>query len=348
MSDVLQNHPLIGRTVRGGTWKEQGVSTFRIAADAVREGRLDDACSLARYTVQEASEGHELYPVFIERARSFLINEGISKSVVDAEEDRIRACLRLPDGSEFDPTTAWSAYTALIDEVVRACNENQREAALDLLERGRLTLREGHDRHCDIVYGFVDVCARYLGEDRVGAFWDALMRDFYPSRDRYDVAITPWPESFEVLMTDGIESLRGHLSGPSRMGDVEVIEEENRWALRFDPCGSGGRTMQPDMEGGPPRMESPYNFAVTTAEHDWAWNRKGVCLYCVHCCQLQERVPIKKFGYPVRVVEPPIWPSSSEGAKCTWYVYKEHTCVEPELYQRVGLRKPSTLAPPQT
>ena len=46
----------------------------------------------------------------------------------------------------------------------------------------------------------------------------------------------------------------------------------DRFVLRFAPCGSGGRTYQPDVEGGPPRMEDPFGFGVTNAPHDWSWS----------------------------------------------------------------------------
>ena len=92
--------------------------------------------------------------------------------------------------------------------------------------------------------------------------WDALMAELYPTRDRYDVDARPWPQSLHELLVDAFESLRGHLSGPERMGDVEVVEEQDRFVLRFEPCGSGGRTYQPDAEGGPPRMEEPFAFGV--------------------------------------------------------------------------------------
>ncbi len=87
-------------------------------------------------------------------------------------------------------------------------------------------------------------------------------------------------------------------------------------------------------------MEPPYNYAVTEGKYDWAWNTEGICLYCVHCCQLQEREPIRRLGYPVRVVDPPVWPA--EGSKkCTWYVYKDPALVPEAAYERVGAKKGS-------
>jgi hypothetical protein len=126
------------------------------------------------------------------------------------------------------------------------------------------------------------------------------------------------------------------------MGEVDVAEESDRWVVSFDPCGSGGRTHRPDATSdGIARMESPYNFAVTTSAHDWAWRQEGVCLYCVHCCQLQERIPIQRFGIPLRVIDPPTWPGSRNGGQCRWTIYKHPEDIPASAYARVGLRKPT-------
>ncbi|HEV8421428.1 MAG TPA: hypothetical protein VGR13_08750 [Actinomycetota bacterium] len=343
MSDVIRYQPLLDRLGRTGSWQELAVSTFREAARAARDGRFDDAEALGRYTVEEAREAHELYPLFVAGARRFLLREGVPPDVLDQEERRILSNLRLPDGSSFDFERGWNEFTAAVEGFAEACQKGRGDEAVEVLERARETWRQAHDRACDWVYGMVDVCARLLGEERVVDLWDEMMAPYYPSRDRYDMNRTPWRESLEVLMLDTAETFRGHLSGPGRMGDVEVVEEADRWVFRFDPCGTGGRTYRQDAEGGPPRMEPPYNYAVTTREHDWSWNKKGVCLYCVHCCQLQERIPIRKFGYPVRVVDPPTWPEAREGGKCTWSVYKDPSLIPDEAYRRVGETKPSRL-----
>jgi hypothetical protein len=123
-------------------------------------------------------------------------------------------------------------------------------------------------------------------------------------------------------------------------------EEEDRWVFRFDPCGSGGRTLSADANAdGTARVGAPFGFGITTQEHDWAWRTKGVCLYCAHCCQLQERASIARLGYPVRVVEPPVWGTTEPHSYCTWSVYKDPELVPGEAYRRVGATKPATLAP---
>jgi hypothetical protein len=339
VTDPVEFDARLNGRVRTGGLLAQGASTYRLAGEAVRLGEFERARVLGRFAEDEAREGRELYPVFAERARTFLVANGVDRGALSAEERRIADALRLPDGAPFDIEAGWAAFVDALDAFEAACRREDANAAADALDRARRTWRETHDRACDLVYGLLDVGARLLGEERIGDMWDELMGPLYPSRDRYDRSRTPWRESVDVLVLDAAASLRGHLSGPDRMGDVEIEETPDRFVLRFDPCGSGGRTLRPDAEDGPPRMDPPFNFAVTTRKHDWAWNTEGVCLYCVHCCQLQERVPIGRLGYPIRVIEPPLWPNGA-GRKCTWTVYKDPSLVPDDAYRRVGFEPP--------
>ena len=59
--------------------------------------------------------------------------------------------------------------------------------------------------------------------------------------EKFDVDKYPWDEALEILMLVACEAMRGHLVGPERTGDLELIETEDRFILRFDPCGPAGR-----------------------------------------------------------------------------------------------------------
>jgi hypothetical protein len=338
----LVHHPAIGAKVRAGGYADHAASTYALAAVAVREGRGSDAAELARYTVQEALEAYELFTAWCHKIPEFIAGRGIAPEIVALEAARLAALSTGPDGAAFNGDAGWARYRALIDEFAAGAEAGQGDP--QLLDRAREVWRDAHDRLCDGVYFWVDAAARHLGEEVTGELWDVLMQPMYDHYVRYDTDVHPWARSFDLLMHSALEGLRGHLSGPGRTGSIEVIEEDDRWALRFDPCGSGGRTLRDDPDTGlGPRMEAPWNLGVTTTEHDWSWNRKGICLYCVHCCQLNERMPMRRFGYPTRVVEPPVWPESRKGTKCTWYIYKDPTLVPEEIYRRVGAVKPQHL-----
>lgn len=338
----LAFHPLMNRRVRTGTPQEQGVSTYRLAECALDEGRFEDAIELGQHARDETWLARTVYPRWIADIREYLLGEGVRSDIVSAEEEDVLAIVPMPDGSKPDIETQWPAFSELIERFTAACRDGRPSAARALLEEARVAWVVLHDRVTDHINGLFEIVVRHLGEDRIGEVWDALMADWYPSRDEYDIDVRPWNASLEILLPDTTESLRGHMSGVSRAGDIEVIEEADRWIFRFEPCGSGGRTVKGEpTEGSGSRMEPPFNFSVTTREHDWSWGQKGICLYCVHCCQLQERVPIKKLGYPVRVVDPPIWPRDRETGLCTWSVYKHPSLIPEDVYRRVGASRPA-------
>lgn len=338
----LVHHPAIGAKVRAGSYADHAASTYALAAEALAEGRGGDAAELARYTVQEALEAHELFTAWCREIPDLLAARGVAPGAIAADAARLAALRAGPDGAEFDGDAGWALYRRLVEDFAEAAEAGRGDPAL--LDRAREVWRDTHDRLCDGVYFWIDAAARRLGEEITGEIWDVLMQPMYDYYIRYDTDLHPWPRSFDLLMHYALEGLRGHLTGPGRTGSIEVVEEADRWALRFDPCGSGGRTLRDDPDtGAGPRIGPPWNLGVTTRPHDWSWNKAGICLYCVHCCQLNERMPMRRFGYPTRVVEPPVWPEARNGGKCTWYIYKDPALVPEAIYRRVGAAKPRRL-----
>lgn len=337
-------HPGLGYAIRKGGWRDHQTSTYSLAERAIADGRFADAEELGRYTVREAMEAHELYRDWLAQTVDFLLAGGVSVNDVAAEQNRIAEILKLPDGSAFDADQGWNDYRDLIDRFAAACVSGDGGNAVSLLEDARRTWRLTHDRKHDWLCFLITFAAGRLGEAQVGPLWDMLLAPSYALYQRYDVETNPWPQSAELLIQIMAEALRGHLSGPGRRGDIEFVDEGHRVGFRFAPCGSGGRTYQADPDDGVgPRMEPPYGFGVTRDKHDWAWNKTGVCYYCAHCCAAMELEPIRMFGYPARVVDPPTWPEARSGARCTWWVYKDPHDVPEEIYARVGQKKPQRI-----
>jgi len=231
----------IGHRVRVQPWEEQGESSYKLAINALADGEFENAASLGNYTVEEAREGQDLYAAWVDQIRLYLLDQGISQATIKEEEVRLAELLKDDDGVAFDAWQGWATYTHEIEQFVSACGAGDRARAERHLESARLTWQDTHDKGCDRVYGMLDIVVRQLGEARIGALWEALMAPMFETYDRYDTKINPWPQSMHRLILVAAESLRGHLSGPDRAGSVEITEEEDRWALRFDPCGSGDR-----------------------------------------------------------------------------------------------------------
>ncbi|MBO6554302.1 MAG: hypothetical protein JJ926_12970 [Roseitalea sp.] len=334
-------HEGTGYEIRAGSYADHATSTYTLAERAIADGRFGDAAELAQYTIREALEAFELFTQWTGEIPNYMLHHGVSADDLAEDEKRIGRLLACENGQPFDGAAGWDQYNRLITSTIEDCRAGRGEAAIANLERARNCWRDTHDRLCDGVYGWVDAAARRMGEAEIGALWDYLMAPMYAQYDRYDTDVSPWARSFDLLMQIALEGLRGHLSGPGRKGDLEVVEEADRWAIRFNPCGSGGRTLRDDPDTGTgPRVEPPFGFGVTSKPHDWSWNKTGICLYCVHCCALNERMPTRRFGYPTRVIDPPTWPEARTGTKCTWYVYKDPSLVPEEVYHRIGASKP--------
>jgi hypothetical protein len=353
----LRHDESLGRRTRAGSLASQAKSTHSLIRLAAEEGRGQDAAELARYSVDEMAEAAELFPVFASRARGFLHRGGVPFADIDAAMTAERAGteteMEMVTGRRRRPAAvlgdAWRAYLEAVDDFAAACVDGRPLEAMSALEDALDAWRQAHDRACDEVAAYAGLCAQLLGEDSVGELWDAVMADFYPTRDRFDVDRRPWSESFALLATDTAETFRGHLSGPGRCGEIEVAERSDRIVFRFSPCGTGGRLVladdpaAPDAKGAASSSPPPASRRVTARPHPWSWGKAGVCLYCVHCCQLQERVPIARLGYPLRVVEPPTRTPAGSEARCTWTIYRDPASVPPEAYARVGKRKPAVL-----
>lgn len=104
------------------------------------------------------------------------------------------------------------------------------------------------------------------------------------------------------------EHLRFHFSGANREGSVTIIEEEDRYRLVFDPCGSGGAMRREGLGG----------LAIFSDASPLTWGRKGqVPAYCAHCA-FNELTSIKRVGYPLWVTE--FDPDATR--PCGWTVFK--------------------------
>lgn len=343
MSQVMGFNELLGRRVRTGPWEDQAVSTYRKIHEAVTDGRWDDAAALADYFVDEAKVLYDLCGQLLNDIRGFLGEKGTPVDEIAAADARILSRLTLPDGEPFDAPRLWAKFLAEVQGFVKSQHGQQTDRAVAQLDAFKETWRRLHDRNIDHAYGLIQEVARRYGEPTLGEMYQRTMSPLFATRyGRFDISKHPWDQALDTLLHLAMEAMRAHLVGPQREGNIEFVEEPDRYAVRFDPCGSGGRAMRGDaIEGTGPRMEPPYNYGVTQQEYDWAWNKKGVCYYCAHCCVVMEQMPIDAFGYPVRVVEPPTYPDAKD-AKCTWYMYKDPTKVPEEYYRRVGRTKPTS------
>lgn len=340
-SDLLQ------RRVRIGSWEDQKISTYRKIHESVARGRWEEGAALASYFVDEAAVCWHLYRQWLADLEGFLRDEGTPGEDLEQIRASLVEVTRLPDGTAFDSHAMWDRFQALIAEVVQACDERDGERALATMAEAKEVWRQTHDRDVDMTYCYMSQTAERYGDDAIPRMYERVLLPLFAWRyEKFDIDKHPWDEGLETLMYVACEAMRGHLVGPERTGDFELEEFDDRFVLRFDPCGSGGRTVRGDwIEGTPARMEPPYNWRVAQEERDWNHYTKGVCLYCAHCIILMEHMPMDRFGYPVRVVDPPVYPDTDRDPhvrqKCQWTMYKDPTSAPEEVYTRSGRTKPA-------
>jgi hypothetical protein len=337
----------LGKRVRTGDWADQAVSTVRKIQEAIEGDRREAAAQLVDYFMEEAKVVYVIYQVWSTGFLDWLRAEGMTEPELAAELERLRRLLAFPDGAPFEAPPRWDALAGqagLLANRLRAC-EIDRERALADLDALREAWRQLHDRYADFQSGLLACVARRFGEARIEDCYRFVLEPYLQERYKpFDIHEQPYEDSLERNLYLAFEAMRAHLVGPERDGEIELEEHEDRFVLSFDPCGSGGRAQRGDpIEGTPSRAEPPYEFGVTRADYDWAWNEKGVCYYCAHCCFALERWPAERWGHPVRVVDSPLYPDETSGPepkRCTWTIYKSLEAIPGEAYARIGLEKP--------
>ncbi len=340
-SEILQ------RRVRKGDYEAQRSSTFHEFAAACDRRDAADAAALADYAVDECRIIYDIMRQWQGDLRDFLTLRGMGPAELAAAEAEIRSKLNEPDGTPHDPPRSWQRFLELILEAQGAAWSGRWDEAKAAMVAATERWRMEHDRDADWSYGLMaQVVARH-GEEAVPDMYEHIAGPLFHWRyAKFDIDRVDWEtEGLPTLMYITLEAMRAHLCTPRRDGaPLELIEHEDRWEVRFDPCGSGGRITRGDeVEGTPPRMEPPYGWPAIENAYDWTDGKKGVCLYCNHCQVMMEHMPMDRYGYPIRVVEPPLYGGDTAERKqtCSWIMYKDPTTVPEEIYTRAGRVKPA-------
>jgi hypothetical protein len=333
----------LAKRVRTGDWADQGIPTVTKIEEAAAAGDDEGAAELVDYFMEEAKVCYRIYDIWTAGFVAWLGLQDVPDAERDVELQRLSVLLAFPDGTRFEPLPAWEALGAAAGVLGNRLRIGLGTEGLDDL---REDWRRLHDRYVDLISGLLAFVARRLGEAALESCFRHVLEPYIEERYMpYDLREREYEETIYRNLYTSFEAMRGHLCGPDRRGDVELVEDDDKWVVRFDPCGSGGRSNRGDLvEGTPPRPQAPYEFGVTTEEHDWAWNEKGVCHYCAHCCFALELLPAERWGHPVRVVDSPLYPAETAGdepKKCTWTIYKRLDAIPEEAYRRIGRTKPT-------
>lgn len=358
MSRILGQLPNAGRVARVDQWSALGVSTITKISEALASGDRELAVELFDYHAEREARsvlaiyyrwipdlvdwmGARMEPEILEKlVKASLMplrgehqaTDVASAAAQDATtphgESLVDNALGRPVGWRQDEGARLeSAARSLIAGAVST------EQALAAVSAFSAAFREAHDFVADWVWALVTQIRHQLGEEAVGtAYLETCGAAIVSSRTSFEELSRLTPAEITQLTA---ESMRGHFSGPDRTGDLEVVEEHDRFVVTFDPCGSGGRMRRGGTEE-PSRVEGPFGYGLSEGAHPWTWGEKNVCLYCAHCSVVNEILPIDAVGYPKRVTQYPAEP----GDPCRWLIYKRPEDIPDEYYTRVGRVKP--------
>jgi len=193
------------------------------------------------------------------------------------------------------------------DLVREAIQAGKIDEATDFIEYGTTESKVMHD---SLILRISDVLA-YLarfGEEEVGK---------YQREEYYELAKNFLPRTVEELLQIFSEFQRGHFS------KTTIIDEPDRYVIRHDPCGSGGRLIR------------TRKVATTQEAYPWSCGKRGVPYYCIHCCLAWEIIPIELRGYHLRVN---LIPEKPEDA-CVHLLYKRPELIPEEYFTRIGKTK---------
>ena len=346
MTSPLKHNETLGRLVRKGGWAELAEGTPRLIARALAAGDEDTVSALTEFFQGELRVVFEIYEQWFRDTRKCLTENGMGEDELDHEHDAIRRKLALFHvTAASDRNEVWDdigGQFALVRQAGLPVDQRKKT-----LENAVNTWRDLHDCEVDQLSGLFHLIMDRHGEPFLRNMYEGwVIGDWFAKRyQRFDVSKIDWETASWLLIYLGFEGHHGHLSGTARDGTIDFLEDDEKVTISFEPCGSGGRSMEGDAESGLPSLSAPpFNWPELTEAYDFTWSESGICAYCAHCCILHENLPIAAFGYPVRVTHPPRAPLMEKG-RCSWTIYKDLRNIPDEAYRRVGAIKPPARAP---
>ncbi len=99
----------------------QTESTCVLARRAIEAGDAAEGVRRIRQFLAETAEGRELFPLFIDRARRFLVGRGVPEATVSAAEQRILSLLGATSPGALDMARQWAAVQDVATRAERAC-----------------------------------------------------------------------------------------------------------------------------------------------------------------------------------------------------------------------------------
>lgn len=366
MTARFEYSALMKRKLRAESWSEQGVSSLHEAREAIAQLPLAAAIEMVDYYVWEGQFIYRSYFPWLalyiaDTARDFGEEEvwrnlnkiadhfattGFPPLAIEVvaqhgrtpnaliqlqEQDAAPVLIYKPTGETLG-ASMWEAQSLrTLEELKTALSDGRRDAARSLLDRYHAELKPVHDGLTEWAWLWMTLVADRHGE---AAMFDQLRRAGELLRGaglRMQASIP-----IKELVLQMAMAMRGHRCGPGEEGDIDIVEDHEKYMITFDACGSGGRMRRKgELDGLPARQDPPFNFGVTKEASPNSWGRKGVPYYCTHCAVWSELMSTDLIGYPGRITL-----FNPDGSKpCAWAIYKRPEDIPEEYFTRIGRKR---------
>ena len=210
---------------------------------------------------------------------------------------------------------------AIAARITTAVEAGKYDEARELLcERDRQH-RSIHDQFIDIMAGFHAYVGKVFGDQRL----EGLFRHV-GERQRQGF------EKWESLLAEDFVRASAQLL-KSHMGNVTVTEDDEKFTITQDPCGSGGRLMREGAYDGP---EGLYRIATPPA---MTFGKADFPSYCAHCAVWNNIQCIEWFGHPQWSIDHPASPAE----RCRIHIYKSPNKIAARYYEQV--QYPAAVSP---
>jgi len=200
---------------------------------------------------------------------------------------------------------------AIADRISDAVRAGDDETARALLRQRDDQHQIIHDQFIGMKAGFYSYVGGVFGKRRL----EELLRH---TGERQKQGFERWEE----MPAEDFVRASAHLL-KTHMGRVSVQEDEEKFTIIQDPCGSGGRLMR---EGGYDGTDALLRIAEA---QPMTFGKPDFPSYCAHCAMWNNIQCSEWFGHPQWCIDHPATPSDP----CRIHIYKDARRI-PEHYRR--------------
>ncbi len=210
---------------------------------------------------------------------------------------------------------------AIATRIIAAVEAGDFDRARALLDERDQQHQLIHDQFIAMKAGFYSYIGTMFGDQRL----EEILRH---TGERQRPGFERWQRLWECESVEELVRASAHLL-KTHMGNVSVTEDDEKFTITQDPCGSGGRLMR---EGAYDGAEPLYRVDRAQA---MTFGKPNFPSYCAHCAVWNNIQCIEWFGPPQWCIDHPATPADP----CRIHIYKEPHRIPAHYYKQVGKQR---------